>query len=185
MAPYEDATTVRIFVDMDQSFTSLQLLFVMNIDPWQSYDCTNKRALHNYDTYTEPHIYVHPLIYSRVRSARIRTDLKSRVVLIRFSNFENFKILVHDSCVCYWIGLSEQIIHHQRKYIWTNGAEAKFTDWNRFEPSRSGGREHCVHLWGAYLWNWNDKECESQFSQICESKNNPFSNKYIYEPKTD
>jgi len=65
-----------------------------------------------------------------------------------------------------WIGLHRDP-NDTSRWLWVDGSYAIYTNWNDGEPNNSGGREDCVGLVRPQ-WKWNDENCNSHHSYICE-----------------
>nr|XP_026695108.1 adhesion G-protein coupled receptor G6-like isoform X2 [Ciona intestinalis] len=66
-----------------------------------------------------------------------------------------------------WIGL--ELVDNKHGY-WADGGvlnETRFENWAQPPDTRNG---HCVQLWGAYLWKWDDTYCDLSKFFICEDK---------------
>ncbi|XP_075157062.1 lectin subunit alpha-like [Haematobia irritans] len=45
-----------------------------------------------------------------------------------------------------------------------------FTNWSGGQPDNSGGVEHCVHIYSATNFKWNDINCSAKLGYICETR---------------
>lgn len=57
------------------------------------------------------------------------------------------------------------------KQRWTNdSSKLRYSHWNGYEPSNSGGVEHCAHFWKYANFRWNDAPCYNSngMGYICE-----------------
>ena len=64
----------------------------------------------------------------------------------------------------YWIGLSDTAV--EGTYVWTDGLEATYTDWDNGEPSALRN-EDCVRLISG-VGVWRDDNCYRKRAYICE-----------------
>ncbi|XP_036960552.1 galactose-specific lectin nattectin-like [Acanthopagrus latus] len=62
-----------------------------------------------------------------------------------------------------WIGLFDAV--QERKWLWTDGTQIRFTRWARGQPNNYRGREHCTYINnGDY---WNDYQCNVRLPSVC------------------
>ena len=66
-----------------------------------------------------------------------------------------------------WIGLHRDPGDKSR-WLWVDGSYAIYNNWGVGEPNDSGGTEDCVELFRPPQWKWNDINCDSRLSYICE-----------------
>ncbi|XP_051787816.1 scavenger receptor cysteine-rich type 1 protein M130-like isoform X2 [Erpetoichthys calabaricus] len=52
-------------------------------------------------------------------------------------------------------------------WLWTDGSQWDFTNWNPGEPNNDRGIENCLHTNYLVPGGWNDIECEHQFPFVC------------------
>jgi len=43
-----------------------------------------------------------------------------------------------------------------------------YTNWGPNEPNYVGGEEHCMQIWAAVYYLWNDVSCSDKISSVCE-----------------
>ena len=67
---------------------------------------------------------------------------------------------ITDGLLIVWIGLSDLL--NESVFIWTDGTNVDYTNWDVSNPSNSGGDEHCAHLM-VDDGEWNDLECEPPY----------------------
>ncbi|VDI09689.1 selectin, platele [Mytilus galloprovincialis] len=68
----------------------------------------------------------------------------------------------------YWMGAED---FKDGKWRWTNdSSKLRYSHWNDYEPSNSGGVEHCAHFWKYANFRWNDAPCYNSngMGYICE-----------------
>ncbi|KAJ8320427.1 hypothetical protein KUTeg_002014, partial [Tegillarca granosa] len=69
----------------------------------------------------------------------------------------------------YWIGASD--LQHEGTFRWEGtGQTVRFTDWSPYQPDNYKRIEDCAHLWKNYGYRWNDTDCRSKISYICQRK---------------
>lgn len=57
----------------------------------------------------------------------------------------------------------------QGDFVWSStGKRFEFTNWSPTNPSHNHGLEHCVNLWDASDFEWNDAPCNERKGFICE-----------------
>ncbi|XP_072021362.1 macrophage mannose receptor 1-like [Amphiura filiformis] len=72
-----------------------------------------------------------------------------------------------------WIGLNDE--ETENVFVYTNGYEMDYTNWDENEPSNSGGNEDCVilHTLPEKLGKWNDISCDRKASFMCKKPVTP------------
>ncbi|MBM4365420.1 MAG: hypothetical protein FJ102_04345 [Deltaproteobacteria bacterium] len=72
-----------------------------------------------------------------------------------------------DATANWWIGLGDA--GTEGSYQWDGGSDSPYTNWRAGEPNDFGGNEDCT--WYAYTGAgaWNDKDCATLGSFICEA----------------
>ena len=61
-----------------------------------------------------------------------------------------------------WIGLYRKKADNNFYWLDDRPANGSYQNWNKGEPTNSGGKEDCVHLRGGDSEdNWNDLTCSS------------------------
>lgn len=69
-----------------------------------------------------------------------------------------------------WLGGSD--ILREGDWEWVTSKkkipDGSFTDWLPGQPTNSGGREDCLHIFSSYQYKWNDAPCENKYSYVCE-----------------
>ena len=60
-----------------------------------------------------------------------------------------------------WIGSMEVF------YV-KNGSPQNFNGFTQNEPNDSGNNEDCGTLWKSRSYNWNDGNCDSEMTSVCE-----------------
>ncbi len=72
-----------------------------------------------------------------------------------------------DSGANWWMGLTDAAT--EGSYQWDGGSDSPYTSWRSGEPNDFGGNEDCT--WYAYTGAgaWNDKDCATSGSFICEA----------------
>jgi hypothetical protein len=69
----------------------------------------------------------------------------------------------------YWIGLTDR--DEEGRFVWWDGAEPVYMNWNWGEPNDWGGNEDCTQIFGDPLWN--DLDCLAVQPVICEEACEP------------
>ena len=68
-----------------------------------------------------------------------------------------------------WIGLRRNP-NNKSRWMWVDGSQASYTNWNTGEPNNSGGTEDCAHFVNpAGSSKWNDVRCSHQLFYVCET----------------
>ncbi|KAL6491168.1 hypothetical protein MHYP_G00015130 [Metynnis hypsauchen] len=60
----------------------------------------------------------------------------------------------------FWIGLKQKDIHDTTSWIWSDGSNSSYRNWNTGEPN-FGRHEMCVELWHDAAYRWNDAGCHN------------------------
>ncbi|CAH1256179.1 NCAN [Branchiostoma lanceolatum] len=74
-----------------------------------------------------------------------------------------------DSRQSYWFGLSDQRV--ERVWTWTDGtpiSNCDFSYWAPGEPNDGSGGQDCGQLWAYAGFKWDDVQCNSQLSFVCQ-----------------
>ncbi|KAA0184747.1 hypothetical protein HAZT_HAZT005645 [Hyalella azteca] len=66
-----------------------------------------------------------------------------------------------------WIGLSSEEL--SSSFVWTDGSDVTFTNWDSLEPNNNYGRERCVQLMSR-SGLWNDFYCSTPLNFVCKKK---------------
>ncbi|XP_051787828.1 lectin-like isoform X7 [Erpetoichthys calabaricus] len=69
-----------------------------------------------------------------------------------------------------WLGGSNCV--RTSSWLWTDGSQWDFTNWNPFEPNNVGGNEKCFNTNFMVQGGWNDIDCSNQYPFVC-MKNKP------------
>lgn len=69
----------------------------------------------------------------------------------------------------YWIGFDDRA--REGTFVWPDGVERDFTDWNDGEPNNAGN-EDCAQL-RRDNGHWNDLPCDRRLAVICEDPCDP------------
>ncbi|XP_039631400.1 lectin-like isoform X2 [Polypterus senegalus] len=64
-----------------------------------------------------------------------------------------------------WLGGSNSV--RASSWLWTDGSQWDFANWNPGEPNNNGGNEKCLHISYRVPSTWNDYNCEYQFPFVC------------------
>ncbi|XP_039631878.1 lectin-like [Polypterus senegalus] len=64
-----------------------------------------------------------------------------------------------------WLGGSNSV--RTSSWLWTDGSEWDFKNWNPGEPNNGRGIEHCLHTNYDGPGGWNDVNCEYQYPFVC------------------
>ena len=54
-----------------------------------------------------------------------------------------------------WFGLNDR--SREGTFVWSDGSDSLYINWNANEPNSKGGNEDCGEIWG--ITNWNDLTC--------------------------
>ena len=68
-----------------------------------------------------------------------------------------------------WIGLNDLKVEGQ--WLWNDGSNLTFSDWNSTEPNNSGDGEDCAILYTTGLRKkveWCDLSCSEKHRYVCE-----------------
>ncbi|XP_013101567.1 lectin subunit alpha-like [Stomoxys calcitrans] len=66
-----------------------------------------------------------------------------------------------------WLGGDD--LGQENVFVWSSsGKRFEFTNWSHGNPSHNRGQEHCVNLWDATDFEWNDAPCNELKGFICE-----------------
>lgn len=72
----------------------------------------------------------------------------------------------------FWIGLNNLLDEHQ--YVWSDGSEVNYLNWNIKEPNNYNNNERCVSLIKEPFIKWNDTNCFVSFrSVLCKMSLEP------------
>ena len=66
----------------------------------------------------------------------------------------------------FWIGISDETTEGEFTYE-SNGKKIGYKNWSGGEPNNSGNNEDCV-MGGWGYGKWNDINCGSKYSFVCE-----------------
>jgi hypothetical protein len=64
-----------------------------------------------------------------------------------------------------WIGLSDREV--EGRFVWVDGAELRWSNWEPFEPNDLGRGEDCALL-NPWSGRWNDADCDLSAPFVCE-----------------
>nr|XP_057932133.1 galactose-specific lectin nattectin-like [Doryrhamphus excisus] len=64
-----------------------------------------------------------------------------------------------------WIGFSDAI--QEGNFVWTDGSEVDYTDWENGRPNNRNGNQHCAVVNFNNVDNWNDIRCRQRRPFIC------------------
>ena len=67
----------------------------------------------------------------------------------------------------WWLGYTDQGGGNEGSWYWSAGNGTGYTNWNPGEPNDSGN-EDCAEMAAWTNWQWNDIQCWSSKSWICE-----------------
>ena len=65
-----------------------------------------------------------------------------------------------------WIGLHKNAYSPKGSWIWADGSQVSYTNWNSNEPNSDENIEHCVHIYPG--GEWNDAQCDQPRGYICK-----------------
>ncbi|XP_034058203.1 lactose-binding lectin l-2-like [Gymnodraco acuticeps] len=65
-----------------------------------------------------------------------------------------------------WNGLSD--VHHEGRWMWSDGSAAKLFFWNSGQPDNKGGHQNCVNT--NYYQKWDDLGCHFSYPSVCASR---------------
>ena len=65
-----------------------------------------------------------------------------------------------------WIGLQRDSKDNS-SWLWVDGSHAKYFNWAIGQPSNTGRKEFCVHIFPK--GKWNDKKCTAVHHYLCET----------------
>ncbi|KAL7880784.1 hypothetical protein SRHO_G00030380 [Serrasalmus rhombeus] len=68
-----------------------------------------------------------------------------------------------------WIGLRQKYLKSSAVWIWSDGSNSSYRDWNTGEPNNGVG-DVCVQLWKSPKYRWNDDYCTRSNPFICYKK---------------
>ncbi|KAK6291659.1 hypothetical protein J4Q44_G00374440 [Coregonus suidteri] len=72
-----------------------------------------------------------------------------------------------------WIGGMEdfrELVGEDRLWIWSDGANFDYQNWNQGEPNDNGGREQCIVMNFGGEQGWNDLECGNVLPSVCSQR---------------
>ena len=67
-----------------------------------------------------------------------------------------------------WIGLQKRDSKDNSSWLWVDGSNATYFNWDNGKPDNSGGREFCVQMFAK--GKWNDRKCTADHYYLCETK---------------
>ncbi|CAL8371240.1 unnamed protein product [Boreogadus saida] len=71
----------------------------------------------------------------------------------------------------HWIGFSD--LHKEGWWMWSDGAQTEFADWNENQPDNQLGGEHCAHItFNGKPAGWEDVSCTKVSSFVCKARVN-------------
>ncbi|XP_072543715.1 macrophage mannose receptor 1-like [Salminus brasiliensis] len=66
----------------------------------------------------------------------------------------------------FWIGLRQKPGENNRSWIWSDGSNFSYSDWNTAEPNNNGS-DNCVQLYRECEYRWNDAGCHWPGPFVC------------------
>ncbi|KAL6491143.1 hypothetical protein MHYP_G00014880 [Metynnis hypsauchen] len=66
----------------------------------------------------------------------------------------------------FWIGMRQKVEQNTTSWIWSDGSNSSYRDWNPGEPNNPVA-DNCVQLWQNYTYRWNDAGCQWLDPFIC------------------
>ncbi|XP_062568473.1 perlucin-like [Saccostrea cucullata] len=67
----------------------------------------------------------------------------------------------------FWIGLNDILV--EGEWVWMSTQQTpSYTDWAPGQPDNYQQHEDCAFLWQATTLHWDDVDCSTKFSFICE-----------------
>ncbi|XP_036452771.1 macrophage mannose receptor 1-like isoform X2 [Colossoma macropomum] len=79
------------------------------------------------------------------------------------------KALVRGTAGLFWIGLRQKNLRNSASWIWSDGSNSTYRNWNTKEPNNGLG-DYCVQLWKSPEYKWNDDNCTHSNPFICYKK---------------
>ena len=79
---------------------------------------------------------------------------------------EIYKLAARFELHSVWLGASDRI--SEGKWMWWDGSNLDFTNWQGRNPDNYEGNENCLHIQVHSGGGWNDISCEYSFSFVCQ-----------------
>lgn len=71
-----------------------------------------------------------------------------------------------------WLGLNDQV--NEGTFVWSDGSEFVYENWNSGEPNNDGGTEHCAEFdRTSNSFRWNDNDCDLTRPFVCKAPLEP------------
>ncbi|KAL6491170.1 hypothetical protein MHYP_G00015150 [Metynnis hypsauchen] len=71
-----------------------------------------------------------------------------------------------------WIGLRQDVQQKNASWIWSDGSNSTYRNWDTGEPNNPVG-DNCVQLWKSPEYRWNDAGCQNSNPFICYKEELP------------
>ena len=65
-----------------------------------------------------------------------------------------------------FIGIDD--IDVEGTFQYATGGDLVFTNWRSGAPDDYGGNQDCGMFWAPSGWKWDDENCNTKYSSICE-----------------
>ncbi|XP_053122058.1 macrophage mannose receptor 1-like [Hemicordylus capensis] len=143
----------------------------INPEPNDNFDYIYKRVEDGWIEFGGNEYYFSNRTLSAENARRFCKKNNGDLTVIENQNEQNFLWkynhlygIDHDA----YIGL---IVSYDRKFYWLDGSPVTFEAWAYNEPNFSNDDENCVAMTTYYAGLWNDINCGSELSFICERHN--------------